>query len=104
MDAYFGKAPHTLLNTRAVMPEGNGGRILVAEDEPLVLNVVSNVLVRFGYEVVGAGDGSSAYELFQQHACELVLLVVDIAMPKKSGVELVQHLPTLTPRVPVLFI
>src|ERR1051326_5496858 len=79
---------HTLLNTRAVMPEGNGGRILVAEDEPLVLNVVSNVLVRFGYEVVRAGDGSSAYELFQQHACELVLLVVDIAMPKKSGVEM----------------
>src|SRR5207237_4357214 len=65
---------------------------------------LTNVLVREGYETVSARDGQQALSLFHQHARELVLIVADIAMPKLSGPEFIDQLPTLLPRVPVIFI
>jgi DNA-binding NtrC family response regulator len=86
------------------MARKNGRTVLVVEDEPLVMDLVTNVLTRNGYDVVAATDGDQATELFRQHASELCFLVVNIALPKTSGLEFVEQLPTRVPRIPVIFI
>lgn len=59
---------------------------------------------RMGYKVVSAIDGAQAGALFTCHASDLALLVVEIDLPNASGPDFVKHLPTLEPRIPVLFI
>jgi DNA-binding NtrC family response regulator len=79
--------------------------ILVVDDEEIVRKTISVIFQqRMGYTVVSAIDGRQAQELFASHAPELALMVVEIALPKVSGCEFVNCLPTLSPRVPVLFI
>lgn len=78
--------------------------VLVVEDEPLVMDLVINVLTRSRFEVIPAIDGDEAGKLFHEHAHKLCLVVVNIALPKTSGLEFIDELPTRDPRIPVVFI
>jgi FixJ family two-component response regulator len=49
-------------------------------------------------------DTASSLRLFERHAGTLCLLVIDIALSGISGLELLNRLPTRTPRIPVLLI
>ena len=64
-------------------------RILVAEDDRAILTGVADLLESEGYEVVPAGNGAEALDLYRRHAPDLVLL--DVMMPKMSGIELIQR-------------
>lgn len=86
------------------MARVNCNTALVVEDEPLVMDLVTNILTRNGYHIVAAIDGDQAAELFRQHASELCFLVVNLALPKTSGLEFIEDLPTRVPRIPVIFI
>ncbi len=61
------------------------GRILVVDDEPVVLQVMINYLTLEGYEVVTAASGPQALERIDQSSFDLVLL--DIMLPRISGYE-----------------
>ena len=79
--------------------------ILVVDDEEIVRKTIGFIFhQRLGYDVVDAVDGREAGEVFSSHAPELALMVVEISLPKVSGAEFVKRLPTLAPRIPVLFI
>ena len=71
---------------KAVPPE----TILVADDEPLVLNLAGAILRRSGYTVLAAPDGDLALELFRQQRVDLVL--TDVVMPSMTGPQLVHHI------------
>lgn len=60
--------------------------VLVADDEPAVLEVLSEVVADLGHEVVRAHDGSQALELARSQTP--TLLVTDQVMPGLSGLEL----------------
>ncbi len=76
--------------------------VLVVEDEEIIATYVSVVLRRCGYAVIIARDGEEATDLFYEHASNLVLMLVDIALPRKSGADFLSILPTLEPRIPVI--
>jgi len=79
--------------------------ILVVDGEEIVRKTIGFIFQqRTGYKVVGAIDGRQAQAIFASHASELALLIVEITLPKLSGPDFVNHLPTLAPRIPVLFI
>jgi two-component system cell cycle sensor histidine kinase/response regulator CckA len=86
------------------MARENCRTALVVEDEPIVMDLVTNILIRNGYNIVPAVDGDQAAKLFHQHAGELCLLLVNISLPKTSGLEFIDELPTRIPRIPVIFI
>lgn len=65
-------------------------KILVADDESHILNVVSLKLRNAGFTVVTACDGQEALELAQQEKPDL--LITDYHMPQMSGIELCQKL------------
>lgn len=58
-------------------------KILVVDDEPAFLGMVSKTLAHRGYDVLTAGDGQEALRLLFAHRPDLVLL--DVMMPKMDG-------------------
>ena len=65
-------------------------QVLVAEDEPAMLSLVTRHLKSLGLSVIEAGEGDVAWELAQQHHPDLVLL--DVMMPGMSGWEVCKRL------------
>lgn len=55
--------------------------ILLADDEPQLLRLLRRVLEREGYRVLTAEDGDEAVALFEKHADEIDLLVLDVIIP-----------------------
>ena len=58
-------------------------KVLIADDEPQMLSLLSRHVKSFGFHVVDASDGDLAWELAQEHVPDLVLL--DVMMPGMSG-------------------
>lgn len=64
----------------------NSRKILVADDEPVVRQLIANALGGAGYDVILAENGKEAFDLVQKNPVSLVL--TDINMPQASGLEL----------------
>lgn len=63
----------------------NYKKVLIADDEPDILEILKYNLVNEGYEVITAKDGDDAIEKANKENPDLIVL--DIMMPKKNGVE-----------------
>jgi two-component system alkaline phosphatase synthesis response regulator PhoP len=72
--------------------EGKPKQVLIADDEPDILEIVSYNLGKEGYEVYTAKDGNEAIERAKLLHPDLIIL--DIMMPKKTGVEVCRILRT----------
>ncbi|HRX93296.1 MAG TPA: response regulator transcription factor [Chitinophagaceae bacterium] len=70
--------------------ETTQGKVLIADDEPDILEILKYNLSNEGYEVVTARDGDEAFEKAKRTKPDLIVL--DIMMPKKTGVEVCQLL------------
>lgn len=76
--------------------------ILVADDEEVFRFLLSNELIQAGYSVSQVGDGEEAITYLQKHTPDLVLL--DIKMPSKDGIEVLKHIKEHHPGVKVIMI
>ena len=76
--------------------------ILVVEDEPVVLEMVKNILQGNGYTVLAAPNGKEGLQVVES-ADRIDLVLTDIVMPGMSGGEFVQRLLPLHPDVRVLY-
>lgn len=66
------------------------GKILIADDEPDILEIISFNLRKDGYEVMTAKNGAEALEI--AHAYQPDLIILDAMMPMKNGFEVCQQL------------
>src|SRR5437867_193303 len=81
-----------------------GHRILIADDEPDIRNVLRRLLLSEGFCVCEAGDGYEA--LAAANTCEVSVIVIDILMPGMNGSEAIRTLranPRFA-RTPILII
>lgn len=62
-------------------------KILIAEDEPMMLKVIEIRLKKDGHEVIAASDGKQALEQIALHDPDMI--ITDIMMPFSSGLEIV---------------
>jgi len=76
--------------------------ILVADDEPLIRNVVALLLQHDGYFVISAADGHDGLELSRRYHGVIDLLITDVNMPRMNGTELCGHLMKERPGIKVL--
>ena len=74
--------------------EGSAKKVLIVDDEPDILEIVSYNLNKEGYEIYTAKDGNEAIEKAKLLRPDLIIL--DIMMPKKTGVEVCQILRSQT--------
>lgn len=77
-------------------------KILIAEDEPNIRRLVASYLVRECFQVIEASDGQQALEQFEAHD-DIVLVVLDVMMPKKDGFEVCQEIRSRS-QVPILIL
>lgn len=70
--------------------EQKGASILVVDDDPEIVSMLSTRLTARGYKVSSAGDGHRAIELAKRERPDVVLL--DVMMPGKSGWEVARAL------------
>src|ERR1700733_14793564 len=87
---------------------GDGGRnadmakILIIDDDAQIRRMLERALTGVGYEVVEAKDGDDGLKAFAKHRPELV--VTDIVMPDREGLETIRELRRLAPHLPVIAI
>ena len=70
--------------------ESNGKKILIADDEPDIVEIIQFNLQNEGYEVYSAANGDEALEKANQILPNLIIL--DIMMPYKTGIEVCRRL------------
>ncbi|BFT72810.1 response regulator transcription factor [Paenibacillus sp. P36] len=64
--------------------------LLLADDEPLMLQVIKAYFIKEGFQTFLAQDGEEAINLFYQHKIDLAIL--DWMMPKRSGIEVCREI------------
>lgn len=78
--------------------------VLVVEDEPAVLHLISRALHIHGYRVLEAQEPQHGLTIANTHPEAIDLLISDVVLPVMSGVELYQQIQTQHPAVKVLLI
>ncbi|HEY0945960.1 MAG TPA: ATP-binding protein [Opitutaceae bacterium] len=83
-------------------PGVTGVRILVAEDDPQVAQLVAAMIRRQGGHVVTQPDGMTAWQAFQKEDPPFDLVLTDLNMPRMSGVQLGERIFDSARPVPVV--
>ena len=83
--------------------ENRTRRILVADDDPAILRLVTAILEKENFGVVSARDGREAYKILQSDQ-SFTAAILDVVMPHISGPELVRFMKTekRLMRIPVM--
>ncbi|MBD3291514.1 MAG: response regulator [Armatimonadia bacterium] len=78
--------------------------VIIADDEPLMRELVESLLDAAGYHVRQAADASELFEAVDEFAEEIALLVVDVSMPGITGPEAVEQIREHHEEMPVLYL
>jgi two-component system response regulator MtrA len=83
--------------------DNHNRRILVADDDPAILRLVTAILEKENFGVVSARDGREAYKILQSDQ-DFTAAILDVVMPHISGPELVRFMKTekRLMRIPVM--
>jgi len=85
------------------IPSGRGKEtVLFADDEELIRDLGRQVMEMHGYTVFLAEDGMRAIELFRSNREAIDLVVLDLTMPKRSGMEVLRAIRNIDPGAKVI--
>ncbi|MES2819993.1 MAG: PAS domain-containing protein [Pseudomonadota bacterium] len=91
-------------DTLTEVPRAQGDEtVLLVEDDPIIRNLITEVLQGLGYHTLAASDGPSGLHILQTHPC-IDLLVTDIGLPGLDGRQLAEYGLALHLKLKVLFI
>lgn len=77
-------------------------KILVVDDESRMRKLVKDFLVREDYEVLEAGDGEEALDIFYRER-DIALMILDVMMPKLNGFEVCKEVRE-TSKMPIIML
>ncbi len=78
--------------------------LLIAEDEEMVRTFMQKIFERAGYKVIAATDGEDTVEKFRENREDISLVLSDVIMPGKNGMEILEEVRRMKPGVRVLFV
>lgn len=84
--------------------QGGSETILLVEDDETVRGLTSTILKHFGYTVIEAASGQSAFKIFIDNREHIQMVITDVVMPGMNGAVLVEQIQKLVPGIPVLMI
>ena len=77
-------------------------RLLIVDDEPNLLELLSRYLGRLGYESETRLDGPGALALFQAGPDRFSMVITDLSLPGLSGEELIEQIRKIRPGTPAI--
>jgi len=102
--------PATAMPEKTLAPPGDsqqvrGGSetILIAEDHEGLRELARETLSNLGYKVLLAADGQEAVQLFHNNSDRTHLMLLDVMLPKLSGLEVFSQIRAEKPEMPVIF-
>ncbi|MEK7369567.1 MAG: response regulator [Planctomycetota bacterium] len=81
-------------------PLSNKHTILVVDDDPEIVTLLSKILLSEGYNVMDAQNGLEALRKVKKGGIDLVIL--DLIMPEMGGIEVLKRLGDIAPKLPVI--
>jgi len=99
---YAGEAVQQTKADQAIV-RGHGETVLLVDDDRDVRRSVRILLDTLGYEVIEAGNGSEAVDIYRDHIERIDLLITDIVMPKMKGTDATESMLRLNHQLPVIF-
>lgn len=97
------EADDALAGLRQRQPSGAGETVLVVEDEPVVRELIVEVLQELGYVALEAADGLAGLALLES-GCRVDLLVTDLGLPGLNGQQLAERARQMRGDLKILFI
>ena len=86
------------------VPRGDGQRVLVVDDEELLLTLAIRTLEALGYAPVGFASSAAALEAFRAEPGLFDAIVTDERMPGLSGSELIREVRAIRRAIPILLV
>jgi CheY-like chemotaxis protein len=86
------------------VPRGSGQKLLLIDDEPLLVAMGTDVLKGLGYDAIGYSDPERALLDLEAHPDRFAAVITDEMMPGMSGTELTEKLRRWAPHLPVLLV
>jgi PAS domain S-box-containing protein len=83
-------------------PEKGQGRILLVDDDPALLRMMTKMITKIGFTVRALNFPLQAAELFRQNPQKFDLLITDLIMPEMTGIELAEELHKTKFKIPVI--
>ncbi len=77
-------------------------RILIIDDDPAMVSVISDICQEKGHQTIACNSGQKALEELATHAPQLV--ITDLKMDKVGGLEILRHCREILPQTPVILI
>ncbi len=83
-------------------PSTSVDRILIIDDEAGIRDSLETLLTLEGFQVESASNGNAGLDMLTRHSYDLLLL--DLALPGETGIDLLPRIKSLAPNVPVIMI
>jgi CheY-like chemotaxis protein len=92
------------MDASGILASNRPPRVLVVDDEPIVLGLMRRALADAGYGVLAATNGIEALELAATAVPRVDAVVTDVQMPQMGGEALAAALRQADPNLPILFV
>lgn len=79
-------------------------RILVVDDEPIIVEMLGQWLTMLGYDVVEQTNSTDALNLYLKDTAHFDLVITDLTMPRMTGLQLAGQMTVLRPGLPIILI
>lgn len=89
-------------NSNDTAAKGENFKILLVDDEPIILKMLGQWMENLGYAFATATNGVEAVEALRKHAFDIVF--TDINMPRMDGMQLLRHIKQYSPQTDVIVI
>lgn len=87
---------------RKKLPEGKGETILIVDDKETIWDFLIEALQKLNYQVLLAGDGVDALEIYKNNPKQLDLVILDMIMPRMGGHETFSQIKSIDPDAKIL--
>ena len=83
--------------------QGSGELVLLADDDEGIRGALSDILESANYRVIEAVNGEEAMQKFAEYGSQLHLAIIDVVMPKSTGVQVARHIRSIRRELPVVY-
>ncbi|MBN2070812.1 MAG: PAS domain S-box protein [Candidatus Krumholzibacteriota bacterium] len=87
---------------RIAYKPGEGQTVLIIDDEPMILDIGSEMLEKLGYKALTAVNSEKGMKYFNDRIDEISLIILDIIMPGENGKEVLDKIREIRKEIPVI--